>query len=68
VLGVLYGWAAALTALSSDHHIGGYFLPTVPVPLVAIILVAAAFLAVVASVAPTRRATAVSPVTALAVE
>lgn len=68
VLGVLYGWAAALTALSSDHHIGGYFLPTVPVPLVLIVLGSAAVLAVVASLAPTRRATAVSPVTALAVE
>ena len=31
---MLYGWAAALTALSSDHHIGGYFLPTIPLPLV----------------------------------
>ena len=30
VLGIFYGWAAALTALSSDHHIGGYFLPTIP--------------------------------------
>jgi putative ABC transport system permease protein len=68
VLGIVYGWAAALTALSSDHHIGGYFLPTIPVALVVIVLAAAAVLAVVASLAPTRRATAVSPVTALAVD
>ena len=68
VLGVVYGWAAALTALSSDHHIGGYFLPTIPAPLVVAVLVSAAVLAVVASLAPTRRATRVSPVTALAVE
>ena len=68
VLGVVYGWAAALTALSSDHHIGGYFLPTIPAPLVVAVLLSAAVLAVVASLAPTRRATRVSPVTALAVE
>ncbi|MCU1473270.1 ABC transporter permease [Amnibacterium sp.] len=68
VLGVVYGWAAALTALSSDHHIGGYFLPTIPLVLVVVVLVAAAVLAVLASLVPARRATAVSPVTALAVE
>ncbi|GAA2750613.1 ABC transporter permease [Amnibacterium kyonggiense] len=68
VLGVLYGWAAALTALSSDHHIGGYFLPTVPLPLVVAVVVSSALLAVVASLAPTRRATAVPPVAALAVD
>ena len=68
VLGVLYGWAAALAALSSDHHIGGYFLPTVPLPLVIGVLIAGALLAVVASLVPTRRANSVSPVVALAVE
>lgn len=68
VLGVVYGWAAALTALSSDHHIGGYFPPTIPLQLVVAVIAAAAVLAVVASLAPTRRATAVSPVSALAVE
>ncbi|MGN6446269.1 FtsX-like permease family protein [Amnibacterium sp.] len=68
VLGVLYGWAAALTALSSDGHIGGYFPPTVPVQLVVGVVVASGVLAVVASVVPTRRANAVSPVVALAVE
>ncbi len=68
VLGVVYGWAAALTALSSDHHIGGYFPPTIPAALVVIVLLAAAALAIIASLAPSRRATSVSPVTALAVE
>ena len=68
VLGVLYGWAAALTALSSDHHIGGYFLPTIPLPLVLSVVGLSAALAVLASLAPTRRANAVSPVAALAVE
>ena len=68
VLGIFYGWAAALTALSSDHHIGGYFLPTIPVSLVVLVVAASALLAVVASLAPTRRATAVSPIVALAVE
>lgn len=68
VLGVLYGWAAALTALSSDHHIGGYFLPTIPLPLVLAVVIASAVLAVIASLAPTRRANAVPPVAALAVD
>jgi putative ABC transport system permease protein len=68
VLGVLYGWAAALTALSSDHHIGGYFLPTIPLPVVLSVVGLSAVLAVLASLAPTRRANAVSPVAALAVE
>ena len=68
VLGVLYGWAASVTALSSDHHIGGYFLPTVPAALIGIVVAAAAALAVLASLLPARRALSMSPVEALAVD
>ena len=46
----------------------GFVAPVVPWALLVIAAVAAAGLAIVASVAPTRRATGVSPVVALAVD
>ena len=60
--------AAALAALSSDHHIGGWFLPTIPLPLVVAVVGLSAALAVIASLVPTRRANGVSPVVALAID
>ncbi len=68
VLGVVYGWAASLTALASDHHIGGYFLPTVPPALPFSVVIGAGILAVAASLIPARRALRPTPVEALAFE
>ncbi|RFA11771.1 hypothetical protein B7R22_17870 [Subtercola boreus] len=68
VLGTIYGWAGALTALSSDHHVGGYFWLSFPVWLLAAVIGAAAILAIIASLAPARRATQVPPVLAASVD
>jgi putative ABC transport system permease protein len=72
VLGVLYGWAGAQSLLGSiptnpDAPIVGTFVwPAVPlVPVLAIVL-ATGILTLVAAVVPTRLATRVAPVEALA--
>jgi putative ABC transport system permease protein len=65
VLGAFYGWAGAQAMLGS---IAGFVLPTIPWLIVLIVAVAAVALTAIASWAPTRRATRVSPITALAVE
>lgn len=65
VLGVGYGWAGAQAMVGSLAH--GLVLPTVPVLLVVALVVVTALLTLVASVAPTRTATRVSPVEALRV-
>ncbi|MEY9953598.1 FtsX-like permease family protein [Leifsonia sp. EB34] len=67
VLGTLYGWIGAQTLLGQLPG-GGLVPPAIPWLFVGLIVVAAAVLAVGASVAPTRRATRVAPVEALAVE
>ncbi len=67
VLGVTYGWAGAQSLLGSIPG-GGFVTPVVPWGLLVAAAVGAAALAIVASVAPTRRATGVSPVAALAVD
>ncbi|HEY2557564.1 MAG TPA: ABC transporter permease, partial [Diaminobutyricibacter sp.] len=67
VLGTVYGWAGAQALLGSLPG-AGFVAPVVPWSLLVIAAVAAAGLAIVASVAPTRRATGVSPVVALAVD
>ncbi|GAA1444018.1 ABC transporter permease [Leifsonia poae] len=67
VLGTVYGWIGAQSLLGSIPG-GGLLVPALPWPFLALVAVAAAVLAVVASIAPTRRATALSPVAALAVE
>ena len=72
VLGVLYGWAGAQSLLGSiptdpDAPVVGTFVwPAVPVWPVVAIVVATAALTLVAAVVPTRLATRVAPVDALA--
>ncbi|TIH39875.1 ABC transporter permease [Subtercola vilae] len=68
VLGVFYGWAGVLAAIASDHHIGGFFWPTIAPWIIISIVAGAVVLAVVASAVPARSAVRVSPVRALAIE
>jgi putative ABC transport system permease protein len=68
VLGTFYGWAGAQSLLGSANGMPGIVLPGVPWATLAIVVVAAAALTLVATVTPSRRATRVSPITALAVE
>lgn len=67
VLGTGYGWIGAQALLGSIPG-GGLLVPSLPWPFLAGVAAASALLAVVAAVAPTRRATAVPPVVALAIE
>lgn len=67
VLGTLYGWVGAQSLLGTIPG-GGLLAPVLPWTFLVSIVLAAAALAVVAALAPTRRATRVSPVAALAVE
>lgn len=67
VLGTAYGWIGAQSLLGRIPG-GGLLAPALPWPFLAAIVLAAAALAVLAALAPTRRATRVSPVRALAVE
>ncbi|GAA2022659.1 hypothetical protein GCM10009819_01620 [Agromyces tropicus] len=68
VLGVGYGWAGAQSMLGSVQGEPLVIPPSIPWGVVAALVGGAAVLTVVASLAPARRATRVSPVTALAVE
>lgn len=73
VLGIAYGWIAAQSLLGSvpvlpDFEPAGMVYPAVPWIPVAIIIVATAVLTVVAAVTPTRLATRVPPVGALAAD
>ncbi|MBN9140139.1 MAG: ABC transporter permease [Micrococcales bacterium] len=68
VLGASYGWAGAQSMLGSLRGVPGIVAPGVPWAIIAIVVVAAAVLTLVATIAPTRRATRVSPISALAVE
>ncbi|MDR6867334.1 putative ABC transport system permease protein [Microbacterium resistens] len=73
VLGIGYGWIAAQSLLGSVPTIpelkpAGLVAPAVPWVPVVIIVVATAVLTLVASVAPTRLATRVVPVEALAAD
>ncbi|GIT79100.1 hypothetical protein LLS1_07690 [Leifsonia sp. LS1] len=67
LLGTAYGWAGAQSLLAGIPG-GGLLLPVLPWPYLLLIAGAGALLAVLASVAPTRRATRISPVAALAVD
>lgn len=68
ILGVFYGWAGAQSLLGSISGSPGLVLPAVPLVLLGVIVGAAALLTWAASVVPSRRATSVAPVAALAVE
>ncbi len=68
VLGIFYGWAGAQSLLGSINGSPGLIAPAVPIPLLLVLVVASLGLTVAAAVAPSRRATRVSPVVALAVE
>ena len=68
VLGFGYGWAGAQSLLGSALGTPALVLPGIPWALFGGLLVAAALLTIVASIAPARRAMRVSPVVALAVE
>ncbi|MFT4029465.1 MAG: FtsX-like permease family protein [Protaetiibacter sp.] len=68
VLGTFYGWAGAQSLLGSARGMPGIVLPGVPWTILGIVVVAAAVLTFVATLTPTRRATRVSPITALAAE
>jgi len=74
VLGVIYGWVAAQSLLGSVRmppafdQIAGLVAPAVPWVPVAVIVAATAVLTLVAAAAPTRLASRVAPVEALAVD
>ena len=65
-LGIGYGWVGAQSLLASFNGLPELVPPTIPWGLVGVLALAAAALALIASVAPSRRATRVSPVAALA--
>ncbi|AAT89266.1 ABC transporter, permease protein [Leifsonia xyli subsp. xyli str. CTCB07] len=67
LLGTLYGWIGAQSLLGTIPG-GGLFLPSLPWLFLSLMAFATALLAVGASVAPTRRATRIAPVAALATE
>jgi putative ABC transport system permease protein len=68
VLGVIYGWAGAQSLLGGIQETPRLVVPTVPFVLIGVIVVAAGALTLAASIVPSRRATRVAPVAALAVE
>ena len=68
VLGTIYGWAGAQSLLGSAKGVPGLVLPGIPWSILAVVVGSAAVLTAVATIGPSRRATRVSPVTALAVE
>jgi putative ABC transport system permease protein len=66
LLGTVYGWAGAQSLFGSLSK--GFVAPGVPWLIVGVIVVAGAALTAIASFTPTRRATRVTPIVALAVE
>ena len=67
-LGIFYGWAGAQSLLGATLEQPGLVVPAVPLALVAVVVVGSVILTLSASLAPSRRATSVAPVVALAVE
>ncbi len=68
LLGGFYGWAGAQSMLALVTGFPAFVVPVVSPVLLAVVVGGAVLLTIAASVVPTRRATSVSPVTALAVE
>ena len=68
LLGIFYGWVGAQSLIGGIAGSPGIVVPVVPVVLLAVVVGAAAVLAAAASVSPSRRATRLSPVAALAAE
>lgn len=68
ILGILYGWVGAQSLLGSASGVPVFVVPVVPWWILATIAAASAVLALAASAIPARRATAVSPIEALAFE
>lgn len=71
VLGAAYGWAGAQSLLGSVPVVpggtaGSFVLPAVPLLPIGVVIAATAVLTLVAAVVPTRLATRVAPVEALA--
>ncbi|HEY2556468.1 MAG TPA: ABC transporter permease, partial [Diaminobutyricibacter sp.] len=66
ILGTFYGWVGAQSLLGDLQH--GVVSPTIPWALIVIAAAVAVALTLVASIAPTRRALMISPVSALAIE
>ncbi len=68
LFGFAYGWVGAQSLLGAIAGSPGLVAPGIPWPVIGVIVAAAAVLTLVASVAPSRRATRVAPIAALAVE
>jgi putative ABC transport system permease protein len=68
LLGTFYGWAGAQSMFGSISGSPGFVVPGMPWPFLAGIVLLAGLLTLVASIGPSRRATRVTPVAALAVE
>ena len=68
VLGIGYGWVGAQSFIGTAPGVEGLMAPVIPLWLILSVLVAAVVLTAAASVVPTRRATSIAPVVALAVE
>jgi len=68
VLGTFYGWAGAQSLLGATLEQPGLVVPAIPLALVGVVVVGSVILTLAASLAPSRRATGVAPVVALAVD
>jgi putative ABC transport system permease protein len=68
VLGTVYGWAGAHSLVGAAPGVPGLAFVGVPWPLVAVVVAGGVLLTLIASVAPSRRATRVAPVHALGVD
>ncbi|MFB2581047.1 ABC transporter permease [Herbiconiux sp. P15] len=66
VIGTVYGWAGAQSLLASLPGTPAVIAPSIPLGFVGGVAMVAALLTLAATIAPSRRATRVSPVLALA--